>query len=307
MRNKTVLITGASGLIGKELIKLLLSKGYHVSILSRHAQKMKGVECYVWNPDTGEIDSRATQVDSIIHLAGENISAFPWSAKRKQAILDSRVRTTELLLQTIKAQVDKPKVFISASAIGFYGANTNQQKIFTEKDAPHNDFLGDTCAKWEQSVMKFDALGIRTVVLRTGIVLSRDGGALPKLTQPIFMGLGSPLGSGNQYMPWIHIQDLCSMYLFALENQPTNGPYNSVAPESSTNKELTTAVAHQLNRPLWLPNVPAWLLKLIFGEMAVILLEGSKVSTQKIVSEGFVFSFPSLTKALSDLFSRKLR
>lgn len=303
----TILITGGTGLIGKYLTTKLQEHGYDVTILSRvnyENQKSK-VKQYIWDVNNGLIDSEALKTaDFIIHLAGANIAEGRWTEKRKKQLVDSRVRSAELIFNSLEKHEYKPKAFISASAIGYYGAVTSD-KIYTENDTNHNDFLGYICKLWENAADKFEGLGIRTVKIRTGLVLTKYGSALDKIKTPINMGIGSALGSGNQFMPWIHIDDLCNIYIKAIEDIEMRGSFNAVAPEHITNNEFSNSIATVLSKPFWVPNVPSFIMKLIFGEMADILLEGSKVSSDKIEKSGFNFIYPNLTKALKNLLGKQ--
>ncbi len=291
-----VLISGGSGLIGKRLSFLLRSKGYEVSILSRTHKNESEYLTYVWNIEKGTIDQAAfDQVEHIIHLSGSGIADKRWTEKRKQDIINSRVASTQLLLQNVKDLQIPLKTFISSSAIGYYGAVTSET-IFDETSNPADDFLGKVCELWEQSAFQFAKENIRTVAIRTGIVLSKTGGALAKMKTPVI----SPLGSGKQYMPWIHIDDLCNIYIKVIEDEKMSGVYNGVAPEHQTNTSFSKILAKAVKRPFLPIGVPAFLLKMIFGEMAAILLEGSRVSSQKIQDTEFSFQFPNLSSALSD-------
>jgi len=303
----TILITGGTGVIGKHLSEKFKEKGYSVAILSRVSRHDTDIRSYAWNIDKSEIEKLAIETaDSIIHLAGANIGDKRWSNKRRQLIIDSRIKTGKLIFEKLKENKNKPKAFISASAIGFYGTITTN-KIFSETDPPSSDFLGDTCRQWEQSADRFEELGIRTVKIRTGLVLTKQGGVLAKMILPINIGIGSAMGSGRQYMPWIHIDDLCGIYIKAVEDTEMNGAYNAVAPEHKTNKDFTKTLARVLKKPYWFPNIPALLLKLIFGKMSEILLEGSRVSSEKITSAGYRFKFTNLESALLDLLTKNTR
>jgi len=296
-----VLITGGTGLIGKHLHKKLTEKGYEVLILSRNKSQVNKSTIFYWNPEKEEIDSSAVKkADYIIHLAGANIGEKRWTAKRKQVILDSRVKTAELLLKKINETQAKPKAFISASATGYYGAITSD-KTFVETDAPASDFLGKICLKWEQTADKFAETGIRTVKIRTGLVLTSKEGALEKMLLPVKLGFGSPIGSGKQFMPWIHINDLCNIYIKAIEDTKLKGAYNAVAPEYIRNKEFIRILAKVLNKPFWFPNIPSFILKILFGEMSQIVLTGSKVSSDKIIQAGNKFEFSEIESAFEDL------
>lgn len=299
-----VLITGGSGLIGKHLCKLLQEKGYEVALLSRSPYIRNDIPVYTWDPGNNEIDDEAlVSADVIIHLAGLNIGEKRWTAQRKRQILESRVQPGELIRKNLEKLQHKPSLFVSSSATGYYGASTSD-RIFLETDPPAGDFLGETCRQWEAAALSISELGIRCVQLRTGIVLTSKGGALSKIALPVKLGVGSALGTGRQYIPWIHIDDLCNLYLKAIEDQTLHGAYNAVAPDHITNLEFTRKLARQLNRPFWFPNIPSLALKLVLGEMSVVVLEGSRVSAEKILAAGFTFQFPDLEGALGNLISR---
>jgi len=298
---KKILITGGSGLIASYLAPMLKEKGHEVSLLSRSPLPDKPFTTYLWDPLKGEIDPRALDsLDFIIHLAGLNIGEKRWTSRRKQLILDSRVKTAELLFNTIRSQNAEIEGYITSSGIGYYGAVTTET-LFEETAEAARDFLGQTCQKWESVADRFEEIGIRSVKVRTGVVLARDGGALSKLSLPVKLGAGAPLGSGKQFMPWIHMHDLCGIYLHCLERKEMTGAYNAVAPEHCSNRELTRKIARQLKKPLWLPRVPGGLIRLFFGEMSAMLLEGSRISSEKIRDAGFSFQFPELEPALEDL------
>jgi uncharacterized protein (TIGR01777 family) len=295
----TILITGGTGLVGKYLQEILKQKQHTVNVLTR--SKTKKPNTFFWDVENGIIDDEAIKTaDFIIHLAGANISDKRWTAAQRKLIIDSRVNTTNLLLQKVIELKPNLKGFIAASGVGFYGAVTNNH-IYTENDTFGTDFLSKVCQVWEQESLKFEGEGIRTVIFRTGVVLTKTEGALAKIIQPIKLGVGAPIGSGKQYMPWIHINDLCNLFTQAIENENFNGIYNAVAPQHITNKELTTTIAAYLKKPLWLPNIPVFVLKLLFGKMAVILLYGSRISSKKIENLGFKFKFPTIEKALKNL------
>ena len=301
---KKILITGGTGMIGTRLGRKLQDQGHQVSLLSRSRRYKGPFAAYHWDPDRGELDEKALdQADFIIHLAGLNIGEKRWSPERKQQILDSRVKSAELLYRALEHRDRKPQAFISASAIGFYGAVT-ADTIFEESAPAHPDFLGRTCEIWEKAADRFEAIGIRTVKIRIGIVLSKQGGALSKLSWPVRLGVGAPIGSGSQYMPWIHIEDLCGIYAKAIEDPHMSGAYNGVAPEHLTNRELTKKIARVLKRPLWLPAIPAGIMKLLFGEMSAMLLRGSRVSSEKIRAAGFTFQYPDAASALGQLLGK---
>ena len=288
-----VLITGGTGLVGSRLTELLLEKNHEVVILSRNPKEQNE---FKWDIKNDFIDDKAFEnIDYIIHLAGAGIADERWSDKRKKVIIDSRVETANLLLKKVKELNLDLKGFISASGSGYYGAVTSD-KIFKETDKPGNDFLGEVCQKWEDAAHQFKALKVPITILRTGIVLSKTGGALEKMRTPII----SPLGSGNQYLPWIHIDDLAEMYIYTIENN-IEGVFNAVAPEHQTSKTFSKALAKHINRPFIGVNVPSFALKLMFGDMSQILLKGSRLSSKKIEKNGYPFRFKTLNKALSNL------
>jgi uncharacterized protein len=300
---KTVLVTGASGLIGQHLCKDLAKRGYDVRVLGRKKRQNSLYTQFVWNIAKSYIDMDAVRgVNFIIHLAGANISEGRWTDDRKQEIKDSRVISTELLLSAVIETDTVLDAFISSSAIGYYGAQT-VKSIFLESDNPAKDFIGKVCLLWELAASQFEKRGIRTVKLRTGVVLTSSDGPLAKMLAPIKWGVGSGLGKGSQYIPWIHINDLVGIYVMAMEENEMTGPYNAVAPEHLTNLELTKSIAKAVNRKVRMPNIPDFLLKLIFGEMAVIFLEGSRVSADRIQRSGFQFKHPNAEQALKDLLA----
>lgn len=283
-----IVISGGTGLIGRHLSKKLREAGYSVSVLSRsEPESVKAID----------------EADYIVHLAGANIGAGRWTARRKKEILSSRVETAEMIFKRVAALPGTPrlKAFISASATGYYGAVTTDH-IFTENDPAATDFLGETCRLWEAAADRFQELGVRTVKLRTGVVLTAKGGALAKMSLPVKLGLGSAMGSGAQYLPWIHIDDLCSIYIKAIEDAQMQGAFNAVAPDQINNKEFTRSLARALQKPFWLPPIPALLMKLLFGEMSSLLLKGSRVSADKITQAGYSFRFPKLEEAFRDLY-----
>ncbi|HEY3430174.1 MAG TPA: TIGR01777 family oxidoreductase [Cyclobacteriaceae bacterium] len=291
-----VLITGASGLVGTRLTEILLQRGHQVSHVSR--SKKQSVKTFVWDVEKGKIDSEAFKdVDTIIHLAGEGVAEKRWSKRRKQEILESRTKSTALLARHL-AENQHVKTVICASAIGYYGFDKADAEL-TEESPAGNDFLAQVVNQWEQEADKIRDK--RLVKFRIGIVLSHRGGALVEMTKPIRWGLGAPLGTGHQYISWIHLDDLCNMFMFAIENQGINGVYNATGPYAVTNKELTKKIAQALHKPLWLPPVPAFVLKIIIGEMADVVVSGSVVSSKKIQETGFKFMFPVLERALENL------
>jgi uncharacterized protein len=300
---KKILITGASGLIGAQLTKMMLQKGYQVVHLGR-TKKQGEVKAYVWDVANRKIDNEALEgVTTIIHLAGAGVADKRWNEARKKEILDSRIQSTQLLFDTLKSLNHQVESFISASAIGYYGF-TMKETVFTEESNAGSDFLAQVTKQWEQEVDKITTLGIRTVKMRIGIVLSNKGGALVEMAKPIRLGAGAALGSGKQQMSWIHIDDLCAMFMKAAEDSNMNEAYNAVC-DWATNADFTKTVAKILKRPLLLPPVPAFAMKLLIGEMAAMIVNGSKVSSEKIRKAGFVFQYPELNKALNNLLKVK--
>jgi len=296
-----ILITGGTGLVGSALSKALQGKGHDVAILTRTPDRKSDFKLFFWDPDHDEIDEDAFEdLDCIIHLAGANISEKRWTNKYRQEIYSSRVESAQFLYRKIKELKVPLKSFISSSAIGWYGALTNDE-IYTEQDPCAKDFLGQLSKQWELAAEQFTDLGCVVSKVRTGIVLSPEGGALPKMTKPIIWGQGAPLGSGRQYMPWIHVDDLCAIYIHLVEGVLPAGVYNGVAPEFVTNEDLTRLLAQALEKPLWMPNIPSWALYMLFGKMSSILLNGSRVSADKLCQSGFKFKYPNIQSAVASI------
>ena len=301
--SKHILLTGGTGLIGKQLTEHLLSRGYAVSCLSRNPGTDSRVATYLWDIKKGQIDEHCIDgVDTIIHLAGSGIADERWTDERKKDIIESRTKSIELVYDVLKKKPHNVKAVISASGVGYYSDRGND--VMTETCAPAHDFMGTCCVAWENAVNEGEKLGLRVVKFRTGVVLSLYGGALPTIAKPIKLGVGAALGSGKQWMPWIHERDVIYMYRFAIEHEGLNGAYNMAAPEPATNKQLTKAIAKVLHRPLWLPNVPAFALKLALGEMSTVVLGSTNTSAKKIKAAGFSFSYPDLIGALKDLYKK---
>lgn len=302
---ENVLISGGSGFIGKQLTNLLIENGFSVSILSRSdKQNTYDISYYKWDVPTRFIEEESVlKADYIIHLAGENIAEKPWTAKRKEEIVQSREESVQLIYEVLKKNHKKLDAFISASGVGIYGA-LNGEEICTENTAPENDFLGSTCQKWEAAADTIADLGIRVLKIRTGLVLGKDDGFLKKLI-PIFkFRLGAALGSGKQYMPWIHVDDLCAIYLEAIKNKNMTGVYNAAIFDNTTNTVFSKTLAKVYGYSIWLPNVPAFLIKMALGEMAQIILTGRRVSSEKIEKTGFQFRFVNLEQALRDCLGK---
>jgi uncharacterized protein len=299
-----ILITGGSGLLGSRLTELLTQKSYHVAWLSREAGEKNGIKCFSWEPMKGKIDEAAVQwADAIIHLAGAGVADKPWTEKRKEEILQSRLRSTHLLYSTLKKLNKSLTAFISASAIGYYGF-TNFEDELTEESKAGTDFLAQVVKKWEGAVNQIATLNLRTVIIRIGIVLSDKGGALKAMSAPVKYFAGAALGSGKQQIAWIHIDDLCRMFIHTLEEPHLNGVFNGVATNPVSNKYFTKAIGKALNRPVFLPNVPSFVMKLMLGEMAAMVLNGSAVSNHKIAATGFSYTFETAEDALNDLLRK---
>jgi uncharacterized protein (TIGR01777 family) len=297
---KKILITGGSGLIGGRLTELLLLHGYQVVHLSRVA-KQNGIRSFNWDLKHQKIESGAfDNVDVVVHLAGAGINDKRWTARRKKEILLSRTESTKLLRETLAKTEHQVKTFISGSAVGYYGFS-DSVKPFIESDPSGNDFLAKVTCAWEDESTRLQDIGLRVVKIRTGVVLSNRGGALMAFARPIRLMAGAPLGSGDQYLSWIHIDDLCCLFIKAIEDETINGAFNGVGPYAVTNKEMTRAIARCLKKPIWLPNIPGFILKIVVGGVSEIILNGSVVSSQKIQDKGFVFRFNTLEAALEDL------
>jgi len=288
-----ILVTGGTGLVGRRLTALLTEKNHEVRILSRNP---KNENEFKWDFSKGFVDDKAIEnIDYIIHLAGAGIADKRWTKERKEVIVNSRVATANLIFDKIKVQNIPLKGFISASGSNYYGAQTTA-KVFKESDAVGSDFLGRVCRKWEAAANQFKELNIPVTILRTGVVLSKTGGALEKMRTPII----SPLGSGNQYMAWIHLDDLCNLYIKAVE-EDFEGVYNTVSPEFHTSRTFSKILAKAIKKPYLPIAVPGFLLKLVFGELAIILLHGSRLSSDKISKKGFIFKYQELASALKNL------
>lgn len=288
-------------MVGRRLTQMLRDKGYEVIWLSRERHVRAEIPRYKWDYRTGEIDEEAVmRADSIVHLAGANIGDERWSESRKKTIVESRVQTAQLLIDTIKKKNKKIDVWVSASAVGYYGTKPDEN-IFTEDDVVEaSDFLASTCRKWEETALSFhQSSGTRTVVVRTGFVLSEDSEAYKKLAFPARLGLGSPIGSGRQYLSWVHLDDLCGIYLKAIEDTAMNGIYNAVAPEFITNADFMRMLARVLKRPFFMPKVPQFVMRMVMGEAADMILYGNRISAEKILDAGYGFEFVTAKDAFA--------
>lgn len=299
-----VLITGATGLIGGEMIPLLLKNNISVHYLTTSKQMVKDQpNCigFYWNPEQGNMDENCLiGVDAIIHLAGATISK-KWTNAQKQEIIESRLLSSNTLFKALKENPHQVTQIVSASAVGIYPDSPSE--IYTE-DSTNIDrgFLGNVVVKWEESVTKFQRLNLKVCTLRTGIVFAKKGGALPEMVKPIQLGFGAPFGNGKQIQSWIHIQDLANMYLFAVKNS-WEGVYNAVSPEPISNEELTKEIATILKKPLLLPNIPKFIMKLLLGEMHLLLFTDKNVVPKKAIEQGFVFQYPHPKQALQDILA----
>jgi uncharacterized protein (TIGR01777 family) len=305
--SRKVLITGGTGLIGTRLSEMLIDSGFEVALLSREPAKTSHYRSFRWDPAAGLIDEAAVPyADYIINLAGSSVSEGKWTDERKREIMTSRLGGLALLHRALAQPGHHVRTFISASAIGVYGdAGDAVVTEDTPPGLPTHDFLADVAHQWELAAEPVAALGIRTVIPRIGIVLSNEGGALPQMARPVKLGAGSALGSGKQYMSWIHLDDLCRLFMAMLEDESWQGTYNAVAPNPVTNQEFTQTLAHVLHRPLVLPKVPAFGLKLALGEMSEIVLASQRVSAGKVLAHDFEFEYPTLQEALESFYEVK--
>lgn len=299
---KKVVITGGSGTIGKMLCKTLVNQGFEVAVLARKKVEIPHVKVYVWDVRNAYIEEGALEgAHYLIHLAGAGIADSRWTEERKKEILDSRTKSISFIGRELYKRGITPIAFVSTSGSGYYGGDTGDVRK-REGDACGTGFLAQVSAAWEAAAAEVTHLGVRTVIFRTGVVLSKEGGALSKMALPAKYGIGAPLGSGKQWMSWIHIQDLCNLYVQALLDSSWEGVYNAVAPMPVTNKILTEKICETLHRPQWLFNVPAVALRLVFGDMAEVVLGSSYVENRRIQKEtNFKYEFASIDRALFDL------
>ena len=300
---RKVLITGGTGLIGTRLAEMLIDSGYEVALLSREPAKSH-FRSFRWDPRAGTIDEAAVPyADYIVSLAGASVADGKWTDERKREIMTSRLGGLALLSRELAKPDHHVQAVISASAVGIYGdAGDKLVTEATPPTLPTHDFLVDVSNQWELAAAPIAALGIRTVIPRIGVVLSTEGGALPQIARPVKLGAGAALGSGRQYMSWIHLDDLCRLFIAMLEDPTWHGTYNAVAPYPATNQAFTEVLAEVLHRPLILPKVPAFGLKLAMGEMSEIVLASQNVSAQKVLAQGFTYEYPELRGALKALY-----
>jgi uncharacterized protein (TIGR01777 family) len=307
---KNILIAGGSGLVGKRLTEMLLDKGYNVTILTRSSNIVSNnpnIFFANWNTDKQTIDEQAvSKADAIINLAGAGVADKRWSIERKKEIVDSRVNSGRLIVNALQRIPNNVNVVVNASAIGWYAPNQQSNEIYQEEEPANTDFLGETCKQWEQSVHPISLTQKRLVKLRIGIVLSKHGGALKEFLKPLKFGVATILGSGKQKISWIHIDDLCRMFIAAVEQESMNGVYNAVSPMVTTNSKLNIALAKKLRGKFYIPIfVPKFLLKIVLGELSVEVLKSSDISCKKIHDAGFQFLYPSIESAFEQMFPKK--
>ncbi|MEO6037462.1 MAG: TIGR01777 family oxidoreductase [Saprospiraceae bacterium] len=297
----TVLLAGGSGLIGRRLHELLHLRGYTVRLLSRNP---KGTDQFRWQPDQGVLDDAALQdLDYVINLAGEGIAEHRWTDERKREIIDSRVKSAHLLRDSFERLNIRPKAYLSASAIGYYG-NSGERRM-REIDPPVEDsFMVQCCQAWEQAADEVAALGIRTVKFRIGVVLAKEGGALLEFIKPLRFGLGTYFADGRAWYSWVHRNDLCRAFVWAMENEAMSGVYNMVAPQPERIKPLVQTAARAMGKRALIVAVPAFALHLALGEMSGVVLNSNLVSDDKIRAAGFVFEYPELSGALQDILGK---
>jgi uncharacterized protein (TIGR01777 family) len=294
-----ILLAGATGLIGQALTKRLLEEGHKIVMLSRTAKtNTTEITYFKWNPSTNDLDDKAFEgVEAVINLAGAGVADKRWNTSYKKEILESRVRSTRILVDKMFLLHHQVKVFINASASGYYGYDTGDMMV-DENSPVGEDFLADVVKQWEVEAFRATRIGVRTVTLRTGIVLSSEGGALPKLAKPIRLNLGANLGSGKQYVPWIDIDDLVSMFVFCMNEPKAAGPYNAVASNPVRQEAFNQAIAQVLGKKNFLPPIPNILLRGLLGEFANALVGGNNISNAKIKSIGFQFSYEHVGDSL---------
>ena len=307
--NQTVLITGGTGLIGMQLSIQLIAAGYKVIILSRkpgNESRDDRISYALWSIEEQKIDEAAiSKADFIIHLAGAGVMDKKWTEDYKKEIIESRTSSSQLLIKGLSEFKNKVKAIIVSSAIGWYGGDEKlviHKKGFIETDPAATDFLGETCRLWEESIEPVKEFNIRLARFRIGIVLSNDGGAFPEFTKPVKLGIAAILGNGKQVISWIHIDDLCRLFIHAIKEDSIKGTYNAVAPLPVTNKKLVLKIADRLRKSFYIPiHVPSLLLRMMMGERSVEILKSTTVDSAKIQEEGFIFNYPSIDAALDQL------
>ncbi len=308
----TIIITGGTGLIGKTLSKMLVGAGHSVIIFTRKAKPAEGkIRFVAWNVSKGIIDHAAlAEADFIMHLAGAGVADKKWTEARKQEIVDSRVKSGELIVKALAERPHKVQAVIAASAIGWYGEDPSvpNPNPFTEDMPPDESFLGRTCYLWEQSLEPLNSTSVRLVKLRTGIVLSNDGGAFAEFKKPVRLGIAGILGSGQQIISWVHIEDMCRLYIYCMEHADVSGVYNAAAPTPVSNRNLTLILAARMKGSFHIPvNVPVFVLKMMLGDRSVEILKSTTVSARKIQRRGFTFLYPSIEAAINQLIPSNKR
>lgn len=297
-----VIVTGGSGLIGRALVDSFMKDGHEVIVLSRNPDAVKnlpkGACGEKWDGKTVQGWGKfVNSADAIVNLAGATISKH-WSEERKHEIRESRVNAGKAIVEAVKAAEKKPRVVVQSSAVGYYGPRGAEE--IAEDSSAGSDFLANVCKDWEASTAELDSMGIRRAIIRTGVVLDKNGGALPKMVMPVKMFVGGPLGSGKQYFPWIHLHDEVTAIRWLIDNPNASGVYNLSAPKPLTNKEFTQAIGKALGRPTFMP-VPAFAMQAMFGEMATLLLDGQREIPVRLMKEGFQFKFTDAEAALRDV------
>ncbi len=300
MQKSTILIAGGSGLIGSRLAEILRTLGHTVRLLSRSP---KGDGQFYWNPGQGEIDTKALQqVDAIINLAGAGIADKRWTAARKRELISSRVQSAALLQREIAQMHERPKAYFSASGVGYYG--NSGETWMSEDSAPVDQgFMVECCREWELAADQMAALGLRVLKFRIGVVLAKEGGALAEIVKPLRFGLGAYFGNGTAWWSWVHLEDVCRAFIWAIENQQVEGVYNLVSPSPVRGKDLVKATAKAMRQPAVFLPAPAFVLRLFLGEMAAVILNSNRVSSDKLVQAGFKFQWTPIDTALHDIFA----
>jgi uncharacterized protein (TIGR01777 family) len=301
-----VIVTGSTGLVGRALVRSLLADGHEVTRLVRGGAqgfRAPGTAAVHWDPERGEIDAKELEGhDAAVHLAGEPIAEGRWDEAKKRRILESRVKGTRLLAEALAGLDERPKVLVSASAVGFYGDRGDE--VLREESASGSDFLSEVCREWEKGTLAASQAGVRVVHVRIGFVLSAEGGGLPRMLTPFKLGVGGKVGSGRQYISWITLEDLVRVIRRAIEDETLRGPVNAVAPGAVTNAEFTRALGRVLGRPTVLP-VPAFALRLAFGEVAdAVMLSSTRAEPARLGGAGFVFKHPEIEGALRSVLGR---
>ncbi|MBF7730542.1 TIGR01777 family oxidoreductase [Pseudomonas sp. N040] len=293
-----ILLTGGTGLIGRALCRHWLQQGHQLSVWSRTPEKVAAL-CGEPVRALDRLQDYSGPLDAVVNLAGAPIADRPWTSKRRQLLWSSRISLTEQLVAWLATREQRPQVLLSGSAVGWYG-NGGERELDEQSPSVTSDFASQLCAAWEASALLAEALGIRVVLVRTGLVLAAEGGFLQRLLPPFRLGLGGPIGNGRQWMPWIHLQDQVALIDFLLQHPAASGPYNACAPVPVRNREFSQALGRALHRPAFLP-LPAALLKLGLGELAGLLLGGQRAVPRRLLEAGFVFGFNTLDSALAEL------